>query len=239
MFPDAPKPPSDDVQYAQGAFAVLMLGVPFVTQDGVNHVVYVAMLMQMGKVTLGQVLAAVEQPNAAALAADKIVGLFNVLQHCGEHVAVIGRSKAFEQQAKALARELMEMQAQLTQAAKQLMAAAQEQAAQGGMSPEVQAKIQERLILAQNQAQIDTAKAAQKQEQKDTAWQAEQERKNATVATDAQRKQLLTTVEAQSKLALTAVEAETKRASTLAEIANADMLARAEARRPKPAPASK
>lgn len=228
LFPDAPKPPGDDVQYAQSAYAVLMLGVPFIAQEGVNHVVYTAMLMQMGKITLGQIVAAVEQPNAAALAADKIVGLFNVLQHCGEQVAIIGRAQAQEQQAKALAKELMAMSQQLTQAAKQLMASAEAEQQAGGMTPEVQAKIQSQLMLTQNQMQIDTAKAQQKQEQKNTAWDAEQQRKNATTATDAQR-----------KLMLTQVEVETKRAATLAEIANQDMLARAEAARPKPTPTAK
>lgn len=205
LFPDAPKPPSDDVQYAQGAFAVLMLGVPFMVQEGVNHVAYTAMLMQMAQVVLGQVVAAVQQPNGTAIAADKIVGLFNVFQHCQEQINVIARARSQEQQAKALVKALAEMSGQLQQAAKQLMAAEQEQQG-GGIDPKTLAKVQEIQMQGEMNRQQRAADAEQKREQKQIQWAEENERRNATTAAEAQRKQVLTAVEVQALDLKTAAE---------------------------------
>lgn len=206
VFPDAPPPPTNDVQYAQQAYAVLMLGVPFAKKEGVNHVAYAAMLMQMMQVTLQQVAAATQQPQGLAIAADKIMGLFNVAGHVQEEINIIARVDHQVDTAKKMFKALTEMMTQLTNIAKQLMAEGEKQAQQGGIDPEVQAKIQERLMLTQNQIQIDNAKAAQKQEQKDAAWANENMRRNAQTAADIQRKLALTSAEVQAKDLVTAAE---------------------------------
>jgi hypothetical protein len=228
VFPDAPKPPSDDVQYAQQAYAVLMLGVPFAKKEGINHVAYAAMLMQMMTITLQQVAAAVEQPQGLAIAADKVVGLFNVASHVQEEINIIGRVENQQEKAKLMFKALVEMTTQLTNLAKQLMAEGEAQTQQGGISPETQQKLQEKMLLAQTDAQIKMQGAAQKQEQKQISWSEENERRNATTAADIQRKQTMTAVEAQNSIAMTQTEIVATDLKTAADIA-----------RPKPAPTSK
>jgi hypothetical protein len=208
LFPDAPQPPSNDVQYAQSAYAVLMLGVPFAKKEGVNHIAYAAMLMQMMQITLQQVAAATEQPQGIAIAADKIMGLFNVAQHVQEEIDIIAKVDNQVEKAKIMFKALTQMMAQLNNIAKQLMAAGEAQSQHGGIDPETQAKIQEKILLAQNQIQIDTAKAQQKQEQKEIAFTNENLRRNAMTQADIQRKMALTQTEIAAKDLTTAAEIE-------------------------------
>lgn len=228
LFPEAPQPPSNDAQYAQQAYAVLMLGVPFAKKEGLSHIVYAATLMEMMRITLGQVAAAVQQPDGLAIAADKIMGLFNVASHVQEEIDIIARVENQRDTAKSMFKALTEMGTHLTNIAKELQSQSEQQQAQGGIDPETMAKIQEKQMLTQNQMQIDQAKAEQKREQKQAQWSEENERRNATVAADAQRKQALTMVEAQNM-----------QIKTAAEVQALDMKTAAEIQRPKPAPSSK
>lgn len=205
VIPDGPQPPSNDVQYAQTAYSVLMLGVPFIVREGVNHIAYTAMLMNMGRVSLGQVVAAVNHPQGMAIAADKIVGLFNTFQHCQEQINIIGRAERNRDQAKALLKALMEMSVQLQQAAKQLMAS-EEQGQGSGVDPAKLAKIQEVQMAGEVSRQQRIADAELKREQKAISWSEENDRRNATTAADIQRQQALTLTEVQRQRILTAAD---------------------------------
>lgn len=198
LFPDAPKPPSDDVQYAQTAYAVLMLGIPFAKKEGINHIAYASMLLTMMQTTLQQVAAAVEQPNGAAIAADKIVGLFNVATHIQEEINIIGRDERQVDKAKQLFKALTELSTLLQNVAKQLMASEESQNAQGGIPPEKLAKIQEIQLMGQVTREEKARAAAEKQQQKDIAFHAESLRRDAAVAEDVRQKRLLTQVEVES-----------------------------------------
>lgn len=206
IFPDAPQPPSNDVQYAQVAFTVLMLGQPFAKKDGVNHVAYAAMLMHMMQVTLGQIAAAVEQPQGLAIAADDIKGLFNVAQHVQEEINIIARAENQLDKAKTMFKALTEMMTQLNNIAKQLMAEGEAQNQQGGIDPAKMAKIQEIQMQGEVTRQQKAADAAMKREQKQISWSEENERRNATTAAEAQRKMLLTQTEIAAKDLTTAAE---------------------------------
>lgn len=212
VFPDAPQPPSDDVQYAQVAYTVLMLGVPFAKKEGVNHVAYTGMLMQMMNVTLGQVQQAAEQPQGLAIAADKIVGLFNVATHVQEEINIIGRVDSQVDKAKIMFKALTEMMTALQQVASKLMASEQQQ--QGGVSPETQAKIQERMLLAENQAQLDAMKAQGKEERSDVKFHSENMRRNAMVSADNERKMIATAADVAAKDLITAAEISRPRPET-------------------------
>jgi hypothetical protein len=206
VFPDAPQPPSDDVQYAQVAYAVLMLGQPFAKKEGVNHLAYAGMLMQMMNITLGQIQQAAGQPDGAAIAADKIVGLFNTAQHVQEEIKIIARVEHQVDKAKVMFKALVEMMTELTRTANALMAKAQESQNNGGVSPEVQAKIQGMMMKFQTENQIKQMQAMEKEQRNDLKFQNENLRRNAMVEADNQRKLLATSADIQAKDLTTAAE---------------------------------
>jgi hypothetical protein len=206
IFPDAPQPPSDDVQYAQVAYAVLMLGQPFAKKEGVNHVAYTGMLMQMMNITLAQIQQATEQPNGAAIAADKIVGMFNAAQHVQEEINIIARVESQVPKAKIMFKALVEMIAELTKVAQALMAKDQEQQANGGVTPETQAKIQTMILKAQTENQIKQMQAEQKEMRNDLKFSNENLRRNAMVEADNQRKMIGTAADIQAKDLTTSAE---------------------------------
>lgn len=195
MVPNSPTPPSDDVQYAQFAFSILMLGVPFAQKEGVNHVAFTAMLLSLMKVKVDQAGAAIKTPTGIPTAAEWIAALFNVAQHIGTEIAVIGKAEQTRDTAKDMFKMLSELMGQLQQMAKELMAMEESQNQNGGVSPETMAKIQESMALAQNKMQIDQMKAQQKLEQKNITFGEENQRRNAMVASDIQRKMAMTQVE--------------------------------------------
>lgn len=216
IFPDAPQPPSDDVQYAQNAYAVLMLGVPFAKKEGINHLAYAGMLMQMMNVTFSQIQQAAEQPQGLAIAADKIVGLFNAAQHVQEEIKAIARVEHQVDNAKVMFKALVEMISELTKVAQKLMAQEQDSQANGGLNAETRAKIESMMMKAQTESQIRMKAAEEKEMRNDVKFMNENNRRNAMVEADNQRKLL----------------------STQADITAKDLTTAAEITRPKPQPST-
>jgi hypothetical protein len=189
VIPDAPQPPSDDIQYAQIAFTVLMDGAPFIVKEGVNRLAYTGFLMQMIQTIGQQVQQVMQQPLGLSIAAEKIAGLFNIVAHCQEQIQIIARDERRKDVVKVMSTNLAAMANVLTQMAKEIMASEQAQSQQqGGISPELQAKIQERMLLAQTNAEILQAKAAQKQEQSDVRFHSENQRRDALTHAEINRK---------------------------------------------------
>lgn len=208
VIPDAPKIP-DEVQHAQIGFSVLMEGVPYMVQEGVNHLAYTGALLAITNIVFEQTKGIIQNPSGIGIAADKLAGLFNIANHLGEQIQVIAKDERRKEQAKALAKALAELIAGLQEMAKQLMALEEEQSQSGGINPETMAKIQERMMLAQSQAEIEKSKAALKQSHKDEGFAADQQRKNAQTVAEIERKRALTVTDVQAKL-ITASNAPSK-----------------------------
>lgn len=207
VIPDAPNQENNDVQYAQVAYSVLMDGIPFIVKEGVNHLAYAGTLMMMMQVTGKQVAQVMQQQSGISIAAEKIAGLFNVGQHVQQQLEIIGRDENKRDVAKKAFQNLKAMMSELQRMAEQLTAMEQEQQQRaGGVDPETQAKIQERMLLAHTNAQISQAKAAQKQEQSDVKFYSENQRKNAMTQAEIQRKLALTQTDVISKDMTTSAE---------------------------------
>ena len=206
VVPEGPQPISDDAQYAQLAYSVLMDGVPFTLKEGVNHVVYTAMLLQLMQVTIQQVNGVAQHPSGIGMASEKLAGLVNVANHCEQEIAIIARDERRKDVAKQLFKALAEMKSAIEQLAKAVMAAEQEQQSQGGMDPQTIAKIQERQMMAQTNAEIAAQNAAMKREQKQISWAEENARRNATVEAENQRKLLQTVTDIRANDLKTAAE---------------------------------
>lgn len=193
MVPEVPKPAPDDVQYAQMAFTVLIEGAPFVVRDGVNKAAYASTLISMVQQSLPQVAQLVQSPATIGVAIVKVAGLVAVLGHAEQVVQAIAQSgRSGEQIAKGLQQGLEQELQALQQIGKQAQELEQQQQPAGGASPESQAKIQERLMLADTNAKIMADAAERKQFHKDIAFQSENVRRNAQTAADIERQKALT-----------------------------------------------
>lgn len=199
VIPDPPSPPSNDVQYSQGVFPTLMMGLPIQVAEGVNLVTYTAMLLTMADTILNQAKQLMQNPDSVAIVAERIAGVANVGTHCEEQIQKIAQNKQMEQKAKLLFKQLSQMMGMVQQMSKAVMAQEQQQAAQGGIDPETQAKIQQQMLLAQTQAKIQDENANQKRMHKQVQWQEENQRKNATVQADIGRKGLQTQADVAAK----------------------------------------
>lgn len=199
VIPDAPEQSNNDIQYAQSAFSVLMLGMPFIVQEGVNPVAYTGMLLNMMQVKVQQTQAIISAPSGVPIAAESVAGLFNVAQHCQERIGVIAQDKSRQQVAKQMEKVLKELVKAMQEIGQQVMEMSQQQAnAQGGISPETQQKLQEKMILAQAEAQAKVAKSALGNELKQASWMSENDRRNATAAAEIERKRVMTAAEVQA-----------------------------------------
>jgi hypothetical protein len=213
VIPEPPTPMSDDAQYAQGAFAVLMLGMPFIAKEGVNHVAYVGMLMQMMQLKLQQTQQVMQTPTGISIAAEWVAGLMNTAQHVAEHIQMISRDERKRDLAKQLMKGLEQMVKAMQEMGKAIMEQAQQSAGQGGVSPETQQKLAEKMLLAQAEAQAKAAKSQHGQELKEAAFLNENMRRNAMTQADVQR-----------KLAMTQADIVAKGMTTNAEILRGDLV---------------
>lgn len=193
VIPEAPAPPSNDAQYAQQAFPVLMIGLPFIIQEGTNRVAYAGMLLNLLQIKYQQTAAIIGQPSGVPIAAEAIAGMFNVVQHVGEQIQMIARDDRRKEVAKQMMKMLKELMGTLQDLAKQVSEMAQQQSAQqGGVSPETQQKLAEKMMLAQADAQAKVTKSQQSGELKQIAFLEENARRNAMTEADAQRKLMMT-----------------------------------------------
>jgi len=187
MVPEPPAPPTDDVQYAQTAFTFLMINPQFEVKEGINRTVYVTTLLKLADFTFQQLQGLLQHPEGLAIAAERIMGLANIAEHCEPIIVQIAQDQTQKAAAKQLVKVLMKLQQELQQAAKQIEAAEQEKSQQGGIDPQTEAKIQERLLMAHTDAQIKHDAAAEKQKQKDIAFYNENLRRNASTFAEVQR----------------------------------------------------
>lgn len=229
--PPGPNPAmADDVQYASFAFTILMEGLPFDDKEGTNHVVMAGTLMQMAQMALQQAQAVVNQPDGHPLAAQKVAGAANVLQHVQMEVQKVAQAPLLKVQARQLIGQFQQLNGEMQQVAKAVQAVGEQQAQ--SMDPEtakLQAKLQEMQATGEMQRQIDGQNAQQKMQQKQAAWQMENERRNADTAAEQQRKTVDTVAQVHRDAALTAADIHHQTAKTMVELRNKAVQADADA----------
>jgi len=218
VIPEAPQPPEEEVQYAQGAFAVLMQEMPFRVKEGINHMAYAGTLMQMFAFKLKQLQQLAGQPSALTIVAEGVAGLATVGQHIQQEIIKIGQYEPQREMAKQMMKGLEDGMKSLQELAQ--MVQEQSQQSQQQMDPEVQARVQAMMIQAQSKAQIDQQKAEQKRQEKQIGWSEENQRRNATTAAEIQRGHAKAAAEIQQGHALSAAEIARKRIESKADLEN-------------------
>lgn len=221
---------ADDQQYAQFAFSILMDGQPFMDKEGTNPAVMAGTLMGLANTAVQQAQMIVNQPDGHPLAAQKVAGAANVLQHVEQEIAKLAQAPAMKQQAKGLMGQLQQLNAEVQSVAKQVQAAGEQQAQ--SMDPEM-AKLQAKLmdIKATGDMQRDlAAKAAdQKLQQRQIQWMSTTQQKEASTQADNNRKAVETVAQAHRDAAMTAMDIHHASAKAAVEIRNKAIQADADA----------
>jgi hypothetical protein len=195
--PEAPEAAmADDKQYAQFAFSILMDGQPFMDKEGVNHGVMAGTLLQLVEMSLQQAQAVVNQPDGVAIAAQKVAGATNVLNHTQQEIMKVGQSGLLKQLAKQLVGKWQELRGALQEVAAQVQKVGEQ--SQANVNPEM-AKLQAKLmdIKATGDLQRDLAakSADQKLQQRNAQWQSTTQQKEASTAADIQRESVTSAVD--------------------------------------------
>ncbi len=217
VIPEAPKPPEAEVQYAQMAFSVLMLEMPFNVKEGINHPAYAGTLMQMFAFKLKQLQQLVGQPSAITIVAEGVAGLSTVGQHIQQEIMKIGQYEPQREMAKQMMKALEQGMKSLGELAQMVQEQSQQSQGHQQMDPETQARVQAMMVQAQTKAQIDQQKAEQKRQEKQIGWSEENQRRNATTQADIQRKNATTFAEIQHGHAKTAADVASSRIKAQAD----------------------
>lgn len=202
---------ADDTQYAQFAFTILMDGLPFADKEGANHVVMAGVLMQLAQVAMQQAQAVVGQPDGVAIAAQKVAGAANVLQHVQGEVQKVAQAEPLKVQAKQLGKQWEALQGELMQVAKAVQAAGEQQAQ--SVEPEMaklQAKLAEIKMTGDLQRDLAAKAAEQKLQQRQIQWASTTQQKEADTAAAIQRDSVQTAVDIHHENARTMVELRNK-----------------------------
>lgn len=182
LVPVTQKQVSDTVHDAELSIGTLLLGLPVSIKTGMNHIEYVETLIR----GIAAMVARIEQTGGMATQ-QEIIGLQNVAQHIGQHVEIIAQDKNEKQRVKQYGDALGKLMNMVKAYAQRLQEQQQQQAGNGGLPPEALAKIQSATILAQTNAKIKEAKAAQQMQHKDASFAAGEQRKNVQLQQDLQR----------------------------------------------------
>jgi hypothetical protein len=191
LAPTEVRTPSPAVERATLAWGTLIDGKPVVLSSAINRPEYISTLLQL----LTAEVEGIEQ-NGGMTDMKRLIGLSNVMAHIQQQMQLIAEDPGQQQNLKIFGDALGEISNLVKALGQRMQAAAEQQAeaaaANGGMSPEAQAKIQAMIITAQSKAEIAAANAEQKRMQKEIAFQQEQQRKNVNLLNEAQRQGAVT-----------------------------------------------
>ena len=172
LVPETPVRVTDSVHDAQLAAGTLMMGFRVDVKTGINHIEYVETLLHEMAVKMQQI----EQRGAMATQ-EEIIGLQNMAQNIGEHIQIIAQDENEKGRVKNYGDTLGKLGNVLKGYMQRLQEQQQQAAQQQGGDPELQAKLQAKIIEAQAKAANTRESHAQRTAQRQTQFEMEQERK--------------------------------------------------------------
>jgi hypothetical protein len=201
LVPEEQEMPSDAALIAASAFGTLMQGVPYPPKKGLNEVDYINTLLTLTQIAAQKLDVMQQDPDAAAMMAEKIAGLVQVLNNAEEHIQVLAMDESQKELVKDMQTAVNKLMMDLRGYAQRLQEAQQAKQQQQGaqLSPEAQAKIIDAQIVGQAKAKALEESAAQKQQHKDIAFDNENKRRNAATLAEINRKLALTQADVAAK----------------------------------------
>ncbi len=226
LVPENPIKITDSVHDAQLAAGTLMQGLPVAVKTGINHIEYVDTLIATLTFMVQSVL------KGGLPSPDKLTGMFNMLQHIGQHINIIAQDKNEQQRVREYGDQLKNIGNEMKGIAQRVQEQMQAQAQQGPQQdPEAQAKIQSMMMQAKTKSDIQKGTHAQRTAQKQIAFEREQMRKDAQFQQELKQEQIRTAAELHLTDAETANQIELERTMAHADIRNEHLKAK---NRPKP-----
>jgi hypothetical protein len=166
LVPDEPVKVTDSVHDAQLSAGVLMQGLPVAIKTGVNHIEYVETLLS----DMALIIQRIEQKGGMATE-QEFMGLQNLGQHIAQHIQIIAQDKNEKARVKQEGDNLAKLMNLVRAYGQRLQEQSQKQNGKAGVDPEVQAKLQGKLMIdkakAQNMRESHGMRTAQKQVQFD------------------------------------------------------------------------
>lgn len=162
MLPDDQQPPTRTETFANLAIGTLLQGLPVIPDDTINLDEYAGVIMNLLGQRIGQVAQTGQTPSI-----ETVLGMQNTISHVGQLLEQLAQDPSKTQAMKGAIQALKQMQQQVQAWFSEL----QSQQGQAQITPEAQSKIVSSRIMAENAAQIKTAQAQQKIEQRQQTQQ--------------------------------------------------------------------
>lgn len=188
LVPIEQQPVSPSAEIATLSWGTLIDGKPVMLASEINNIELVETLLAM----LAQDIQRIEN-DGGMVDARRIMGLANVMQFIESKVALIAQDEQAQDRVKQYMDALGQAANMVKAYEQRLVEQMQAQQQQGPqMDPQTAGKIQAMTITAESKARIDEARAAQKMQHKQEAFDADQQRKNVTLMNDLERQGLQT-----------------------------------------------
>lgn len=162
MLPEDQQPPTRTETFANLAIGTLLQGLPVIPDDTINLDEYAGVIMSLLGQRIQQVAETGQTPSI-----ETVLGMQNTIHHVGQLLEQLAQDQDKAQQMRGAMQALKQMQQQVQQWFSEL----QSQQGQAQITPEAQSKIISSRIMAENAAEIKTAQAAQKLEQRQQTQQ--------------------------------------------------------------------
>lgn len=205
LVPTDPVKVTDSVHDAQLAAGTLMEGLPVSIRTGINHVEVIETLLS----SMAIIIQRIEQSGGMATQKE-LMGLQNMAGHISGHIQILAQDENEKSRVKTESDHLGKLMNLVKAFAQRLAEQQQKQNGKPGVDPEVQAKLQGKLMVdkakAQNMRESHGMRTAQKQVQFDQKLKQDAEahrmdmaQKAAEIKTDIAAKDLTTAAELNRK----------------------------------------
>lgn len=198
--PAEPQPPSSSAIHANVVFGTLMDGGEVIMPQGINMDEYAQVLMMM----LSKQLEMIGQSGAVP-SVDKVMGLQQTGRHVGEVLQQLAQDPMKQDIMAEAIKQLQQMMAQIAELAD---AALEQQQASAGGNPELEAKLYEKRVLADAQADVIRSKGELQRQQKQESFDQKQTQGLVKLQSDLEAKDYQTAQELRAKRVKTQAEVE-------------------------------
>lgn len=211
LVPEAPRV-TDTIHDAQLAAGALMQGLPVAVKSGINHIEYVDTLLVSMAITIQKITKSDNMGNM-----EQILGLQNLADHIGQHIAIIAQDEKEAQRVKQYGDQLGKLMNLVKGFAQRLQEKMQAQAQQGGgVDAETQEKIAGMRAMTEAKAENTRSSHAERTAQRQIQFEMKQQQDQQKQAMDLQFKQLTDQLEIAKKSALAEIDIAKSKASAQA-----------------------
>lgn len=202
LVPEQPRV-TDTIHDAQLAAGALLQGLPVAIKGGINHIEYVEALLASMAVTIQRIT---QTDNMGTI--GELLGLQNMADHIGQHIAIIGQDQAEKQRVKQYGDQLGKLMNLVKAFAQRLeeQMASQAQGNGHGPDPETLEKIENMRMLTEAKAANTRSSHAERTAQRQIAFEMKSQQDQQKAQADLQIQAAKSATEIQTKAATDQIE---------------------------------